>query len=75
MSYAEFNVLGVYVAPIVPMMIVAWLLLWPLRRLAASFGLFRYVWHPALFVFASYVLLLAGIVLFARGMFAGGLFV
>jgi hypothetical protein len=69
MSYAEFTVFGVYVAPIVPMMIVAWLLLWPLRRLAATFGLFRYVWHPALFVFAFYVLLLAGIVLFAGGLF------
>ena len=75
MSYAEINVFGVYVAPIAPMMIVAWLLLWPLRRLAAWLGLFRYVWHPALFVFAAYVLLLAGIVLFAKGLFVGGLFV
>jgi protein AaeX len=69
MSYAEVNIFGVYVAPIVPMMIVAWLLLWPLHRLAAFFGLFHYVWHPALFVFAFYVLLLAGIVLLARGLF------
>jgi protein AaeX len=69
MSYAEFNVLGVYVAPIAPMMVVAWLLLWGLRRLAASFGLFRYVWHPALFVFAIYVILLAAVVGFAKGLF------
>jgi hypothetical protein len=69
MSYAEFNVLGVYFAPIAPMMIVAWLLLWGLHRLAAFFGLFRYVWHPALFVFAIYVVLLAGVALFARELF------
>jgi hypothetical protein len=69
MNYAEFDVLGVYVAPIAPMLIVAWLLLWGLRRLAAVFGLFRYVWHPALFVFAIYVIVLAGVVLFAKGLF------
>jgi hypothetical protein len=69
MSYAEFNVFGVYVAPIAPMMIVTWLLVWPLRRLAAFLGLFRYVWHPALFVFAIYVIVLAGIALFGRGLF------
>jgi protein AaeX len=69
MNYAELNVFGVYIAPIAPMMIVAWLLLWGLRRLAAALGLFQYVWHPALFVFAIYVILLAGIVLFARGVF------
>ena len=74
MNYAEINVFGVYVAPIVPMMIVAWLLLWPLHRLAASFGLFRYVWHPALFVFVVYVLFLTAIVLFAKGLFVGRLF-
>lgn len=69
MSYAEIDVFGVYVAPIAPLMIVAWLLLWGLRRLAAPFGLFRYVWHPALFVFAIYMILLAGVVLLARGLF------
>jgi hypothetical protein len=69
MNYAELNIFGVYVAPIAPMMIVAWLLLWGLRRLAAALGLFHYVWHPALFVFAIYVILLAGIVLFAKGVF------
>ncbi len=51
------------------MMVVAWLLLWGLRRLAAFWGPFRYVWHPALFVFAVYVILLAGVALFARGLF------
>jgi protein AaeX len=63
MRYTELNIFGVYVAPIAPMFIAAWLLLIPLRQLADHFGLLRYVWHPALFLFAVYVLLLAGIVL------------
>ncbi len=67
MRYTEVNLFGVYVAPIAPMLIVAWLMLIPLRQLGDYFGLLRYVWHPALFLFAVYVLLLAGIVLAVGG--------
>jgi hypothetical protein len=63
MRYTELNLLGVYVAPIAPMMVVAWVLLIPVRRLADHFGLLRYVWHPALFVFAVYMVLLSALVL------------
>jgi protein AaeX len=65
MRYAEVNLFGVYVAPIAPMIVAAWLLLIPLRRVADRFGLLRYVWHPALFLFAVYLLLLSAIVLLA----------
>jgi Protein of unknown function (DUF1656) len=34
MRYTELNLLGVYVAPIAPMMVAAWVLLIPVRRLA-----------------------------------------
>jgi protein AaeX len=61
--YTEINLFGVYVAPIAPMIVVAWVLLLPLRRLADRFGLLRHVWHPALFVFASYMIILSSIVL------------
>ena len=63
MRYTEINLFGVYVAPIAPMLVAAWLLLLPLRRLADRFGLMRYVWHPALFLLASYIVLLSAIVL------------
>jgi len=63
MRYTELNLLGVYIAPIVPMMVAAWVLLIPVRRLADHFGLLRYVWHPAVFVFAVYMFLLSAIVL------------
>ena len=63
MGFAEVNVFGVYVAPISGMMVAAWLVLIMLRRAADRFGLLRYVWHPALFVSAVYMILLSSIVL------------
>jgi protein AaeX len=63
MSYTEINLFGVYIAPIVPMIVAAWVLLIPLRRLADRFGLLRYVWHPALVLFAVYLVVLSAIVL------------
>jgi hypothetical protein len=43
-------------------MVAAWLIMIGLRWIAARFGLLRYVWHPALFVFAVYMILLSSIV-------------
>jgi protein AaeX len=60
---SEVNLFGVYVAPISVMMVVAWLATITLRRALARFDLMRYVWHPALFVFAVYMILLSSIVL------------
>jgi len=60
---SEVNLFGVYVAPISVMMVVAWLATIALRRVAGRFGLLRHVWHPALFVFAVYMILLSSIVL------------
>ncbi|HVY17162.1 MAG TPA: DUF1656 domain-containing protein [Rhodopila sp.] len=63
MRFSEFDLFGVYVAPIAPMMLVAWLALLPLRRLALRLGVLHTVWHPNLFVFALYAILLSAIVL------------
>jgi protein AaeX len=63
MGFAEVNFFGVYVAPISLMMAAAWLILIALRRAADHFGLLRHVWHPALFVFSSYTIVLSSIVL------------
>jgi hypothetical protein len=41
------------------MMVAAWLVTIALRRVASRFGLLRYVWHPALFVFAVYIIVLS----------------
>jgi protein AaeX len=63
MSFAEVDVFGVYVAPISLMMIGAWLMLVVVRRVVDRYGLLRQVWHPALFWFAVYMILLSAIVL------------
>jgi protein AaeX len=63
MRFIEVDLFGVYVAPISVMMAAAWLVLIALRRVADHFGLLRLVWHPALFVFAFYMIVLSSIVL------------
>ena len=63
MRFVEVDLFGVYVAPISVIMMAAWLVLIALRRVADHFGLLRHVWHPALFVFACYMIVLSSIVL------------
>jgi protein AaeX len=61
--FAEINLFGVYVAPISVMMLTAWPVLIALRRIADHFDLLGHVWHPPLFVFAVYLIVLSSIVL------------
>jgi hypothetical protein len=63
LKFVEVNLLGVYVAPISVMMVAAWFVTMVLRRVAGRFGLLAYVWHPALFVFTVYIIVLSTIVL------------
>ena len=63
MRFTEINLFGVYVAPISVMMVAAWVVTIALRRVASRFGLMRWVWHPSLFVFAVYLIVLSAIVL------------
>ena len=63
MKFFEINVFGVYVAPISLLMIASWLVTMTLRLLADRFGLLRHVWHPALFVFSVYIIVLSSMVL------------
>jgi hypothetical protein len=62
-KFTEIDVFGVYVAPITVMMVAAWFVTVGLRWIATSSGLLRFVWHPALFVFAVYVIVLSSMVL------------
>lgn len=63
MRFTDINLFGVYVAPISIMMVEAWLVTSVLRRVAGRWGLLRYVWHPALFVFAVYIIVLSSFIL------------
>ena len=63
MRFTEIDLFGVYVAPMSLLMVAAWLVMIALRRVAGRFGLLRFVWHPALFVFAVYIIILSSFVL------------
>jgi hypothetical protein len=63
LMFVEIDLLGVYVAPISVLLIAAWLVTVGLRRAAARFGLLQRVWHPALFVFDIYIIVLSSMVL------------
>ncbi len=63
MRFLEIDLLGVYVAPISLLIIAAWFVTIGLRRVADRFGVMRHIWHPALFVFAVYIIVLSSMVL------------
>ena len=63
MRFTELDLFGVYVAPISVIMVAAWFVTIWLRWGAARFGLLRYVWHPSMFVFAVYIIVLSSMVL------------
>lgn len=61
MRFTEINLFGVYVAPMSAMLVAAWIVTIALRRIAVRFGWLHDVWHPALFVFAVYIIALSSI--------------
>jgi hypothetical protein len=61
--FTDINLFGVYVAPISITMIEAWLITIVLSRIAGRWNLLRHVWHPSLFVFAVYVIVLSSLIL------------
>jgi protein AaeX len=63
LSFTEIDLFGVYVAPISLIMVGAWLVTIALRRVASRTGLLQYVWHPALFVFAVFIIVLSSWIL------------
>jgi hypothetical protein len=63
MRFSEVDIFGVYVAPIAAMMFIAWVITIALRRAAVELGILRRVWHPALFGFGVYMIVLSSIVL------------
>ena len=63
MRFAEIDLFGVYLAPIAVMLGFAWVITIVSRRVAVRFGILRHVWHPALFFFSVYLIVLSSIVL------------
>ena len=54
----EANVFGVYLPWLLVLATLGLFVTWGLRRLLAAAGAYRWVWHPALFDIALYVLVL-----------------
>jgi protein AaeX len=63
LKFFEINLLGVYVAPMSILMLAAGLATLVWLRVAGRFGLLRFVWHPALFVLALYMIALSSMLL------------
>jgi hypothetical protein len=63
MRFSEIDLFGVYIAPIALLVVMAWVTVVAMRRIAARLGLQRYVWHPSLFVFSVYMIVLSSILL------------
>ncbi|HYB08337.1 MAG TPA: DUF1656 domain-containing protein [Alphaproteobacteria bacterium] len=64
MRFTEIDLFGVYVAPISALLVAAWIVTVALRRVATRFGFLRYTWHPAIFMFGVYLIVLSSMVLF-----------
>jgi protein AaeX len=63
MRFTDIDLFGVYVAPMSLLLVAAWGIAIGLRWVAARYGLLNHVWHPALFVFALYLVILSSITL------------
>jgi hypothetical protein len=63
LKFIEIDLFGVYVAPMALLMIGAWFFTIALRRFVDRYGLLGHVWHPAVFVFAVYIIVLSSMVL------------
>ena len=58
---SDFDVFGVYVPALLALALVTYVVHLVLRRGLGRLGLYRFVWHRALFDMALYVVLLGGI--------------
>ena len=63
MRFNEINLFGLYVAPIVVVMAVAWVVYLLVRRVGDRLRLTGRVWHPTLFELSVYVIIVSSIVL------------
>jgi hypothetical protein len=63
MSFVEINVFGVLISPFVSRMVIAFAITLVLRWVAVELGLVRGIWHPALFEFSVFIVVLTATVL------------
>lgn len=69
MTY-EIDLFGVLVPSLVLWSVLAYLLARIISRLIARVGLYRRIWHPALFDFSLFVCLVASLVFTSKELFS-----
>jgi hypothetical protein len=62
----EIDLYGVFVPPLMLLVIAAWALTAPLRLALRRLGVYRVVWHRPLFDLAIFVIVLAALTSLAR---------
>jgi protein AaeX len=67
-SFVEIDVFGVLISPLVPLMVLAAAITVALRVIMTELGLTRHIWHPALFEFSMFLILLTAAVLILGGL-------
>lgn len=63
MSFVEIDVFGVLISPLIPLMALAGTITLVLRVVAVRLGWVRFIWHPALFEFSVFLIVLTATVL------------
>jgi protein AaeX len=63
MSFVEIDLLGILIPPLVPLIALAFAITMALRWLAAATGWARWIWHPSLFEFSVFLIVLTTMVL------------
>ena len=58
MSFVEIDVFGVLISPFMPLMTLAFAITMVLRWVAVEYGWVRRIWHPALFEFSVFLIVL-----------------
>jgi hypothetical protein len=66
----EIDLFGVLVPSLVLWSVLAFVLARIISKLIARVGLYRLIWHPALFDFSLYVCLVAGLVFASKEIFS-----
>lgn len=66
----ELDLFGVIVPSLLLWSVVAYALARSLSKLVGWIGLYRQLWHPALFDFALYVCILTSLVFASKGFFS-----
>ncbi|GLR91709.1 DUF1656 domain-containing protein [Bradyrhizobium iriomotense] len=66
----ELDLFGVLIPTLLLWSVVAYVLARIVSKLIARIGLYRWIWHPALFDFAMFICLVTGLVLGSAELFS-----